>query len=96
MLKYYKMVYREPIVRELNCSLYDAFEIAREDFECGNSCCQVIINEEKRIIYSLSEYTYLSGAFKYKLENDDYHVYDTEFFDNINDIKLININYKGK
>lgn len=93
MLKYYKMVYRMPIVRELNYPLEVAFEIAGEDFRCGNSCCQVIIDEENRIIYSLSEYTYLSGDFKYKLENDNYHVYDAEFFNNINNIKLINVNF---
>lgn len=96
MLKYYKMVYQKPRVQELNCSLEDAFEIAREDFAIGNSCCQVIIDEESRTIFSLLDSTYLSEDFKYKLENDDYHVYDAGCFYDINDIKLINTNYQNK
>lgn len=93
MLKYYKMVYQNPRVQDLNCSLEDAFEIARDDFDRGNSCCQVIIDEENRTIFSLTDITYLTADFLYKLENKDYLVYDAIFFNDINDIKLINVNY---
>lgn len=96
MFNYYKMVYQRPRVSELNCSLEDAFEIAREDFECGNSCCQVIIDEENRIIFSLLPSEYLSVNFKYKLKGDNYQVYDANFFRDINDIELIKVNYNKK
>lgn len=95
MFKFYRMRYQHPIVQELDCSLEDAFDIARAEFSRGSSCCQVIIDEENCIIFSLSDKAYLSENFEYKLQNKDYQVYDCAAFSDINEIKLIEVNYRG-
>ena len=96
MFKFYRMRYQTPKVQELDCSLEDAFDIARDEFVRGSSCCQIIIDEENCIIFSLLNKAYLSEDFEYELQDKDYQVYDCGSFDDINEIKLIQVNYRGK
>ena len=96
MFKFYRMSYQVAKVQELDCSLEDAFDIARDEFWNCSSCCQVIIDEENCIIFSLLNKAYLSEEFEYKLQDKDYQVYDCGVFDDINEIKLIQVNYRGK
>ena len=78
-LTLYRMRHRVPLTKELKCSLIDAFEIQKEQFEAGTSCCQIIIDEENKIIYSLSDDAYLDEDFKYKL-NGTYKVLNSNYF----------------
>lgn len=96
MFKFYSMSYQVANVQELDCSLEDAFDIAGAEFSRGSSCCQVIIDEENCIIFSLLDKAYLSEDFEYKLQDKDYQVYDCGSFSDINEIKLIQVNYRGK
>lgn len=96
-LKYYKMRYRSPIVEEKKCSLRDAFEDAREDFDRGNSCCQIIIDEKDKIIYSLDEEEYLSGDFEYELTGE-YLVLNSNYFDcnqDLDNLPILRKQFKG-
>ncbi len=95
MFKFYRMRYQHPIVQELNCSLEDAFQIASDEFCNGSSCCQVIIDEENYVIYSLLNNSYLSKDFEYKLQDAYYYVYDCGSFLDTNKIKLIEDKYRG-
>ena len=79
-LTLYKMRYTVPIINDVNCSLEDAFEIQREEYDSGLSCCQIIIDEENKIIYSLNDRSYKSENFKYNLVGT-YKVYNTDYFD---------------
>ena len=91
-LTLYRMRYRVPLTKELECSLLDAFEIQRAEFESGTSCCQIIIDEQNKIIYSLNEDEYLSRDFEYKLDGT-YKVLNSNYFsyDVVNDLDELNV-----
>lgn len=78
-LTLYRMRRRVALTKELKCSLIDAFEIQRDEFVNGTSCCQIIIDEANKIIYSLDDKSYLSRDFEYTL-NGTYRVLDSNYF----------------
>lgn len=93
----YRMRHRVPLTKELKCSLLDAFEIQRDEFKSGTSCCQMIIDEENKIIYSLSDDAYLDEDFKYKL-NGTYKVLNSNYFsyevaDELEELNVLDSNF---
>lgn len=95
MFKFYRMRYQNPKIEEFNCSLIDLFEDANNEFVRGSSCCQIIIDEENCVIYSLNEEAYLSADFEYTLQDSSYKVYNCKYFHDINNIELISEDFRG-
>lgn len=93
MINFYSMRYQRPrsyAIRSVN----EGYEIGRDEFNSGYSCCQMVIDEDNRIIYSLTEKSYLSENFEYEFLNDEYAVYDTSCFDDCSKLKLITKSFK--
>ena len=93
MINFYSMRYRIPRSYEIK-SIDEGYEIGRDEFNTGFSCCQMVIDEDNRIIYSLTEKSYLSGDFEYEFLNDEYTVYNTSCFDDCQKPKLITKSFK--
>ena len=94
MIVYYEMRFQKPYQITIN-DFEEALELARERFYSGASCCQTIIDEDKKIIYSLDDENHKSPDFQYEL-NGEYSVYDTEFFQLTKDeMILVQSNFKG-
>ena len=85
-LTLYRMRYGVPLIQELECSLIDAFEIQRNEFSRGTSCCQIIIDEENKFIFSLDKDEHLSEDFEYKL-NGNYKVFNSNYFNYLEDLE---------
>src|SRR5574344_2864996 len=85
MIVYFEMKFQKPYQMTIN-DFEEALELARERFCSGSSCCQTIIDEDNKIIYSLNDKNHKSSNFQYEL-NGEYSVYDTQFFTlNTNDM----------
>lgn len=94
MMIYYEMILKKPYKTTMN-NLDDALEYARERHNSGSSCCQTIIDEDNKIIYSLNDKNHKSSNFQYEL-NGEYSVYDTQFFTlNKDEMILLKSNFKG-
>lgn len=96
-LVFYRMRYQVPIIETIDYSLIEAFELASNEFYRGSSCCQIIIDEQNKIIYSLDEDEYLSPNFEYELSGS-YKVLNAKYFstEDMGCLEVLDSNFKGK
>lgn len=92
-MTFYHMRYQRPSLIK-NLDLETAFEIANNSFWDNLGCCQIVIDEDNKKIYSLNAEAYLSENFKYDFQNDEYTVYFSDYFEDVNNISIIRTNYK--